>query len=126
MKLVGANATATQISGKDELSSKSNYFIGNDPKKWRTNVRQYARVCYANLYPGVDLVYYGNQRELEYDFVLHPGADPETIRLRIEGASKLRLASGDLVLGSPGGDVRLRRPFAYQEMNGTKKEIRSH
>ncbi len=126
MKLVGANATATQVSGKDELSSKSNYFIGNDPKKWRTNVRQYAKVRYANLYPGVDLVYYGNQRELEYDFVLHPGADPETIRLRIEGASKLRLASGDLVLGSPGGDVRLRRPFAYQEMNGTKKEIRSH
>jgi len=126
LKLVGANATTTKVSGKDELSSKSNYFIGNDPEKWRTNVRQYAKVRYANLYPGVDLVYYGNQRELEYDFVLHPGADPETIRLRIEGASKLRLASGDLVLSSPGGDVRLRRPFAYQEMNGTKREIRSH
>jgi len=126
MKLVGANAKTTEVSGKDELPSKSNYFIGNDPKKWRTNVRQYARVRYANLYPGVDLVYYGNQRELEYDFVLQPGADPDSIRLRIEGASKLRLDSGDLVLSSPGGDVRLRRPFAYQEMNGAKKEIRSH
>ena len=126
MKLVGASAAATEVSGKDELSSKSNYFIGNDPKKWRTNIRQYARVRYANLYSGVDLVYYGNQRELEYDFVLQPGADPNAIRLRIEGASKLRLESGDLVLSSPGGDVRLRRPFAYQKMNGTKKEIRSH
>ena len=126
MKLVGANATATEVSGKDELSSKSNYFIGNDPKKWCANIRQYARVRYANLYPGVNLVYYGNQRELEYDFVLQPGADPDAIRLGIEGASKLRLDSGDLVLSSPGGDVRLRRPFTYQEVNGTKREIRSH
>src|SRR5712671_2812566 len=91
MKLVGANATGTEVSGKDELSSKTNYFIGNDPKKWCTNIRQYARVRYANLYPGVDLVYYGNQRELEYDFVLQPGANANAIRLAIDGASKLRL-----------------------------------
>jgi hypothetical protein len=126
MKLVGTNATTTEVSGKDELSSKSNYFIGNDPKKWRTNVRQYARVRYANLYPGVDLVYYGNQRELEYDFVLQPGANPRAIQLGIEGASKFRLDQGDLVLSSPGGDVRLRRPHTYQDVNGTKREIRSH
>jgi hypothetical protein len=124
MKLVGANAT--EVSGKNELSSKSNYFIGNDPRKWRTKVRQYARVRYANLYPGVDLVYYGNQRELEYDFVLQPGTKPDAIRLGIEGASKLGLDRGDLVLSSPGGDVRLRRPYTYQEVNGTKKEIRSY
>jgi hypothetical protein len=126
MKLVGANAAATEVSGKDELSSKSNYFIGNDPTKWRSNIRQYGKVRYANLYPGVDLVYYGNQRELEYDFVLQPGADPDTIRLRIEGSSKLRLDSRDLVLSSPAGDVRLRSPFTYQDVNGTKMEIRSH
>jgi hypothetical protein len=96
MKLVGANATTTEVSGKDELSSKSNYFIGNDPKKWHTNVRQYARVRYANLYPSVDLVYYGNQRELEYDFILQPGANADAIRLGIGGASKLRLDRGDL------------------------------
>jgi Bacterial Ig-like domain (group 3)/Beta-propeller repeat len=126
MKLVGANTTTTEVSGKDELSSKSNYFIGNDPKNWRTNVRQYARVRYANLYPGVDLVYYGNQRELEYDFVLQPGASPDAIRLGIEGASQIRLDQGDLVLSSPGGDVRLRHPYTYQEVNGTKKDIRSH
>jgi len=125
MKLAGANGRATEVSGKDELPSKSNYFIGNDPKKWRTNVRQYARVRYANLYPGVDLVYYGNQRELEYDFVLQPGANPRAIRLGIEGASEVRLDRGDLVLSSPAGDVRLRRPYTYQEVNGTKREIRS-
>ena len=125
MKLVGANATAIEVSGKDELSSKSNYFIGNDPEKWRTNVRQYAKVRYANLYPGVDLVYYGNQRELEYDFVLQPGANPDAIRLGVEGASKLHLDSGDLVLSSPGGEVRLRSPFTYQEVNGSKRKIRS-
>jgi len=125
MKLVGANATAIEVSGKNELSSKSNYFIGNDPKKWCTNIRQYSRVRYEDLYPGVDLVYYGNQRQLEYGFVLQPGADPDAVRLRIEGASKLRLDSGDLVLSSPAGDVRLRRPYTYQEVNGRKREIRS-
>lgn len=125
MKLVGANAK-TEVSGQNELPSKSNYFIGNDLKKWHANVRQYARVRYANVYPGVDLVYYGNQRELEYDFVLQPGARPEAIRLAIEGASKLRLEHGDLVLSSAGGDVRLRCPRSYQEVNGTKQEIRGH
>ena len=111
MKLIGTNATATEVSGKDELSSKSNYFIGNDPKKWCTNIRQYAKVRYANLYPGVNLVYYGNQRELEYDFLLQPGANPDAIRLGIEGASNLRIDSGDLVLSSPGGDVVCAAPM---------------
>jgi len=80
MKLVGANPHA-KVSGLDELPGKSNYFIGNDPKKWRTNVPNYAKVKYANVYPGVDLVYYGNQGQLEYDFVVRPGADPSSIEL---------------------------------------------
>jgi len=125
MKLVGADATETEVSGNDELPSRTNYFIGSDPKKWCTKVRQYAKVRYTNIYPGVDLVYYGNQRELEYDFVLQPGAHPAAIRLGIEGNSNLRLDSGDLVLSSPGGDVRLRSPFTYQEVNGTKRRISS-
>src|SRR5215813_4093710 len=66
MTLIGADAAGVQVFGNDELPGKSNYFIGNDSKKWRTNVRQYAKVRYANLYPAVDLVFYGNQRELEY------------------------------------------------------------
>lgn len=91
MKLVGANPHA-EVSGLEKLPGKSNYFIGNDPDKWRTNVPQYAKVRYENVYPGIDLVYYGtNQRQLEYDFVIAPGADPGRIRLRLEGANDLAL-----------------------------------
>jgi hypothetical protein len=122
MKLLGANAKA-EVFGQDELPGKSNYFIGNDPKKWHAGVRQYAKVRYANVYPGVDLVYYGNQREMEYDFVLQSGADPGAIRLGIEGARALRLKHGDLVLSSAGGDVHLRRPQIYQEAKGVRHEI---
>jgi hypothetical protein len=82
MKLLGANTAARGV-GLDELPGKSNYFIGNDPKKWRTNGPTYARVRYEVVYPGVDLVYYGNQGRLEYDFVVAPGADPGAIRLAI-------------------------------------------
>jgi hypothetical protein len=122
MKLVGANANA-KVLGQDELSGKSNYFIGNNPKKWHSNVEQFAKVRYESVYPGVDLVYYGNQRELEYDFVLQPGANPEAIRLRIDGASKLRIQRDDLILTSPAGDVDLRSPSIYQEANGIRKEV---
>jgi hypothetical protein len=123
MKLVGANAKA-EVIGQDELPGKSNYFIGNNPKEWHTNVRQFAKVRYGDVYPGVDLVYYGNQRELEYDFVLQPGANPQAIRLGIEGARRLRLEHGDLVLTSAAGDVRLRSPHVYQEANGVRQEVR--
>ena len=122
MKLLGASAKA-EVTGQDQLPGKSNYFIGNDPKKWHTDVPQYAKVRYANVYPGVDLVYYGNQRELEYDFVVQPGADPNLIRLRIEGAQNLRLKHGNLVLTSAAGEVHLCRPLIYQETNGRRHEI---
>ena len=123
MKLVGANAKA-EVIGQDELPGKSNYFIGNDPKKWHTNVRQFAKVRYEGVYPGIDLVYYGNQRKLEYDFVLQPGANPQAIRLGIEGARRLRLEQGDLVLTNDVGDVHLRSPHIYQEANGVRQEVR--
>lgn len=78
MKLVGANGQP-QVSGLDKQPGISNYFLGNDPKKWRTNVAQYGKVKYQAVYPGVDLVYYGNQRQLEYDFIVAPHADPQQI-----------------------------------------------
>jgi hypothetical protein len=85
LRLVGANAGA-KVEGAEELPGKSNYFIGNDPKKWRTNVPNYAQVKYHNVYPGVDLVYYGTQGgQLEYDFVVAPDADPRAIRLALSG-----------------------------------------
>jgi hypothetical protein len=121
MKLVGANDSA-QVIGQDELPGKSNYFLGNDPKKWHTNVRQFAKVRYESIYPGVDLVYYGHQRELEYDFVVQPEADPQAIRLSIEGA-KLRLQQGDVLMTTAVGDVYLRHPRLYQEENGGRHEV---
>jgi hypothetical protein len=122
MKLRNANPAA-KVTGQDELSGTSNYFIGNDPAKWRTKVPTYAKVKYEGIYPGIDLVYYGHQRELEYDFVLQPGANPQAIRLSIAGVKQLRIEHGDLVLRSAGGEVRLRRPYTYQEVNGTRREI---
>jgi hypothetical protein len=123
MQLVGANA-ATRISGLQELPGKSNYFIGNDPKKWRTNVPNYGRVQIHDVYQGVDLMYYGNQRQLEDDFVVAPGADPRAITMAIAGARKVSIdAQGELVIASPGGEVRLRKPVIYQRAGGVLHEI---
>jgi hypothetical protein len=129
LKLVNANQNAGVI-GANELPGKVNYFIGNDPKKWRTNVPTYARVRYRDVYPGIDLVYHGNQSgQLEYDFVVAPGADPSSILLALDaarpvggeqkavgsGQSKID-SNGDLVVHMNGGDeVRFRKPLVYQE-----------
>ena len=123
MKLVGAN-TSPRVSGLEELPGKSNYFLGNDPSKWRTNVSHYAKVSYKDVYPGVDLVYYGNQHQLEYDLIVAPGTDPGAIQLALEGEDELELdAQGDLVLHSAGGEVRLHKPFVYQQVDGVRQEI---
>jgi len=115
MRLVGGNARG-RVVGLDELPGRSNYFIGNDPKKWRTNVPSYARVKFEGVYPGVDLLFYGNQRQLEYDFVVAPGADPNQIKLSFAGADGLRVdtASGDLVLKTGNDEVRFHKPAVYQ------------
>ena len=123
MKLVGANPHP-EVVGLEELPGKSNYFIGNDPAKWRTNVPTYARVQYKDVYPGVDLVYYGNQRQLEYDLIVAPGADPGAITLSFEGVERLRIdAQGDLVLDTSGGEIRQHKPLVYQEVDGVQREI---
>src|SRR6266536_2782587 len=123
MKLVGANPKP-QLTGEEELPGKVNYFIGNDPKKWRTNVSTYAKVKYREVYPGIDLVHYGNQRQLEYDFVVAPGTDPKAIRLGFEGAETMEIdARGDLLLHTPEGDVRQHKPVIYQEFDGTRTQV---
>jgi hypothetical protein len=123
MQLVGANPDVT-MSGLNELPGKTNYFIGSDPQKWRTNVSTYAKVRYDDVYPGIDLVYYGNHRQLEYDFVVNPGADPERIRFNLTGADDLEVdAQGDLVLHLPGGNVRQHKPIVYQEVDGVRQEL---
>ena len=123
MQLEGANPNP-DINGMERLPGRVNYFIGNDPKKWHTDVPTFARVKYAEVYPGVDLVFYGNQRRLEYDFIVAPGADPKAIQLKIEGAHKMRINShGDLVLSVADGEVELQKPLIYQRMRGERREI---
>ncbi len=123
MKLLGANPRPA-IEGREELPGKSHYFIGNDPTKWRTAVPQYARVKYQDVYPGVSLTYYGNQGQLEYDFVVSPRGNPRRIRLGIEGAKQIHVdAGGDLVLNLPGGQVVHKAPVVYQEVDGARKTV---
>ncbi len=123
MKLLGANPEP-RVTGREELPGKVNYFIGNDPTKWRTNVPTYGKVQYNDVYPGIDLIYYGNERHLEYDLVVGPGADPTRILLAFQGADKLELdAQGDLVLHTAAGAIRQRKPVIYQEVDGARREI---
>src|SRR5258708_25007197 len=105
-------------------ASLSQYFRGDDPKKWHSNVANDERVKFDQVYPGVDLVYYGNQQRLEYDFVLRPGAEPNQIRLAYSGADSMRLGSdGDLILNVHGKELRQRRPLVYQEIGGKRVEV---
>ncbi len=123
LRLVGANPKP-EIIGLEPLRAKSNYFIGNDPKRWRTNVPNFAKVMYKDVYPGIDVVFYGKNGELEHDFVVHPGADPKAIRFAVAAVSDRRSAvgtpplqvdaQGDLVIGTEAGEVRLRKPVVYQ------------
>jgi YVTN family beta-propeller protein len=123
MKFVHSNPKP-EISGAEELPGKVNYFIGNDPKAWHTGLATYAKVQYKELYPGIDLVYYGSQGQLEYDLVVHPGADPSKISLDFRGADGLEVdAGGDLLLHTTLGTIRQRRPSIYQEISGVRREI---
>ena len=123
MKLAGAGKPG-QTVGLDKLPGISNYFIGNDPAKWRTNIPNYARIQYKGVYPGVDLVCYGKERQLEYDLVVAPGADPSQIELAWEGVDRLQLnADGDMVLTTRLGDVVQKRPRVYQMIGGRRVEV---
>src|SRR4029077_8440274 len=122
MSLLGAANAA--VTGVEQMPGKSNYFIGNDPSQWRTNVPNYAKVRYQGVYRGIDLVYHGTGQQLEYDFIVAPGADPRQIRLGLKGAKRLELtAEGDLLLGTSGEPVRLRKPVIYQELEGKRRPI---
>ncbi len=123
MKLKGANSSANVI-GNDETSGKSNYLIGNDSSKWHRNIPQFARVRYQEVYPGVDLVYYGANGQLEYDFEVERGSDAKSIALHFEGVDRITLnREGTLALGIDGGSVALKAPQAYQEKNGQRVPV---
>lgn len=126
MMLDGASDN-TVSRGLDETESRTNYLVGNDPEKWHTDVQNYGRVKFEQIYPGIDIVYYGNGQKLEYDLVVSANADPKSIALKFSGASSAKIdkASGDLLLKTEVGTLRQLKPFAYQETDGVKQEVAS-
>jgi Beta-propeller repeat/Domain of unknown function DUF11 len=123
MQLEGASASP-KITAAEPLPGRANYFIGNDSRRWVRNVPTFARVQYSAVYPGIDLVYYGQQGQLEYDFVVGSGADPRQIRMNIAGAQKVSLgADGSLRLKTPVRELRWNKPVVYQEVNGQRHAV---
>ena len=124
LKLIGASDSA-RVRGVDELQGNINYIRGNDPAKWRTNIPTYAGVEYEEVYRGVNLIFYGNQRQLEYDFVVAPGVNPNIIKLRFYGSTARASidVNGDLILRAGQTEVRQRKPVIYQDRNGVRKVV---
>lgn len=124
MKVSGARAG--EVSGLSRLPGISNYFIGNDPSRWITEVPQFGKVRASEILPGVDMVYHGSQGRLEYDFVVQPGTDPGSIRLAFDGIRSIRRdASGSLLMETSLGTVKQHRPLVYQEIDGQRIEVAS-
>jgi len=123
MSFPGAGS-APAIGGVDRQMGVSSYFVGNDPRKWVRGAPNYARVQYQSVYPGVDLAFYGKHGQLEYDFVVAPGADPRCIRLRFDGVDGMLIdPEGSLVLGTPDGEIRQHKPIVYQESAGGRQTL---
>ena len=124
MKLLGANPNP-KVLGLDKLSGTSNYFITNDPKKWHTNVPHYTKVKYEDVYSKIDLVYYHtNKGQLEYDFIIAPGADPQAITINLEGAEMIEVdRQGNLLLHLSDGRVYFHKPLVYQTIDGIRQKI---
>ena len=123
MTLDGARP-AERISGVDPLPGRSHYFRGSDARRWTTGIPTYGKVRYESVYRGIDLVYYSNQQQLEYDFVVAPGASPSAIRVRFAGVRDLRVApAGDLMMRAGDRELRQPKPLVFQEVNGKRREI---
>src|SRR4029077_20175865 len=122
-RLLGASKNPVAV-GEDLQPGKVNYFIGNNPAQWHTSVPTYAKVRYKNVYPGIDLIYYGNHRQLEYDFAVSPGADPRLIRFEIQGAKQIAGdTEGNLVLDMGSGQLHFQSPLVYQQSNGKRVAV---
>jgi len=123
MHLAGGNSPA-KIEGGDSLPGVANYFLGNDPGKWSTGVPRFGRVAYQDIYPGVNLAFHGRGQELEFDFVVAPGANATPIAFRFSGNRGLKTDdAGNLIVTSAAGNVVLHKPVAYQERNGTRQLV---
>jgi uncharacterized repeat protein (TIGR01451 family) len=120
MQLLGSDPAA-RITGSDMLPGKSNYLIGKNAKNWHTGIDQFSRVGYDSVYPGIDLIYYGNEGRLEYDFRVAPGADPKQIGIRFNGARAIHVNERVVELETSSGSVRLEAPRVYQ-VNGNREQ----
>ena len=121
--LVGANPKPLP-KGELPLATRVNYFVGNDPKKWHRNIPTYQQIRYTDVYPGVDLVYYGKNHQLEYDFSLRPGADPSRIQFAVRGADAVRLDSnGNLLLTKADSTLLFQVPQVFEESSGHRQSI---
>ena len=120
----GASSGTPKIEPAEELPGRTNYFIGNKPANWHTDIPAYRRATYTDLYPGVDLVYYGNQGQLEFDFKVKPGADPRLVQMRFDGAEHLEIGSqGELRIKGLTKEVLVKPPSIYQMIGGKKKQV---
>ncbi len=125
MQLVGANPEAQETT-EAKLPGTTNYFVGKDKSQWRTGVENYGKVGFNEVYKGVDVVYYGNQSQLEYDFIVKPKADSGSIRLKFAGARRVKsLPSGELLLETGNGSMKWHSPVAYQEVAGKRKSVQA-
>jgi Beta-propeller repeat len=123
MRLVGG-VKAKHVERLEPTEGISNYFLGNDPSKWRTEIPHFQRLKYIGVYPGVDLVYYGDQGKLEYDFLVAPGADASHLEIAYQGVESLRVdEQGDLLLKTAAGELRQQQPKGYQQENGKRIEV---
>ncbi len=124
MRFKGAKPVTPR--GVNKLSGQSNYIFGNERSRWHTGIPHFERVSYSKIYPGIDLVFYGKDGQLEYDFIVAPQADPKAISLQFANAQGMRLDSrGDLLIEHNGGEVRQHKPVAYQNVNGARQIIKS-
>ena len=123
IKLAGASRSA-KLHGTKQLATHVHYYRGIDPSQWLTDVPAWARVEVSRVYPGIDLVWYGKEGELEHDFRVAPGADPSRIHMRFEGAEEVRLeGNGEVMVSVAGGELRLRRPVLYEEMDHELRQV---
>jgi hypothetical protein len=122
VRLSWIGAQTQNILGEQPLTGRINYLHGNDPKAWVTDVPIFARLRYRQLYPGVDLVYYGTNRQLEYDLVVTPGSDPSRISFRVQGA-RVQISNGELVIKTSSGELRQHTPVIYQDVAGKRRTI---
>ncbi|MGV3719337.1 MAG: fibronectin type III domain-containing protein [Actinomycetota bacterium] len=125
MRMVGADKNA-RISGAGAPQGHTNYLIGPDSKKWVRDIPNFSKVRYDEIYPGIDLEYYGNQQELEHDFIVSPGTDPKAIRLAYDGTTGVKItADGELHLETPNGVIEQKKPVSYQTVDGKRRPVES-